>query len=88
MKNTTPQANGQGDSALQSLNNDISAVARALFCERAFVDLLPAWNDYLKRWEVSANDSKGNCLAVAGFPTEKEAAGFIDLLMLKATRGQ
>ena len=33
-------------------------------------------------WEVSVNDDKGNCLASVIMPSEKQALGIIDLLVI------
>lgn len=42
------------------------------------LDLLPEWNAFVQKWEVSNNDQQGNTIDAWQFDTEDEGLAFID----------
>lgn len=62
-----------------TLEQQIELVADA-FQRGALVDMLP--EKIGDSWQVIATNENGNAIASADFPSEKQAWGFVDLLVL------
>jgi hypothetical protein len=70
--------NGQGDSALDNQLENLQDAFRA----GGLLDLCPV--EVGEGWQVSVSDDRGNALAIVSLPSEKQASGLIDLLILTA----
>jgi hypothetical protein len=77
MQNT--HTNGQGDSALEGWQY---IALQDAFRAGGLLDLCPA--EVGEGWQVSVSDDRGNALAIVSLPSEKQASGLIDLLILTA----
>jgi hypothetical protein len=74
----TNSTNGQGDSALDNQLENLQDAFRA----GGLLDLCPV--EVGEGWQVSVSDERGNALAIVSLPSEKQANGLIDLLILTA----